>query len=599
MRARKIYESPDTVSLPNLEYNKYGEDINSDEDLSPYYGDSDAHPFWIEGGEVVLGKASSTHPFISRSESFEGRLWKDRKIISFWKYPDVDQFIDIIDQLSNKLKKIYRESFDILNDPDWKVEVLPDRKWSDSDKGDFKTQLIPVMDYVGSEQRSEEDLAQNHIKSPLLKTKKYIPGFGSSSPRYRANRIWQMAAPIGESKIVREDLRFERGQDPKSAIGLGIEGAISRIKKEIGWQIKNSAFDGPGSLHFRSKDLYEIWKSGASLERSAIKKILEEFLSGKKKWRDNFQRFDIFEMLNETGLLWDPKYMFPTPNNASMIWRIDVNKFYEFVYEYWTPNQLYSAGINMEDPEILKKAIKLGATNLHIGGTTPFVIAAERGDYDLMKDLLNKSPNSPGESSREAKRYKDKFNEQDISNAPIKIAAKRGFFNIVRLLMNDPRVDPSAANNFALRWSFHEGHEEVARLLLKDPRVRNKVDLLPKTKLDELKERGLLESVNFIRGKDPKSTMKIGVSSDELKVYRCGHCGNITDEYGYIIPEGDPEYQRSVDIINKMDDKSTVRTFCDECQYEQEMEAQAEEERRREEEEQERWRWDQEDDERY
>jgi hypothetical protein len=41
----------------------------------------------------------------------------------------------------------------------------------------------------------------------------------------------------------------------------------------------------------------------------------------------------------------------------------------------------------------------------------------------------------------------------------------------VALLLADPRVDPAASDDRALRWAAHFGHAEVARLLLADPRV--------------------------------------------------------------------------------------------------------------------------------
>ena len=50
-------------------------------------------------------------------------------------------------------------------------------------------------------------------------------------------------------------------------------------------------------------------------------------------------------------------------------------------------------------------------------------------------------------------------------------AAKRGDINNVRLLLADPRVDPAARNNDAIRWASGNGHSEVVKLLLNDPRV--------------------------------------------------------------------------------------------------------------------------------
>ena len=45
---------------------------------------------------------------------------------------------------------------------------------------------------------------------------------------------------------------------------------------------------------------------------------------------------------------------------------------------------------------------------------------------------------------------------------------------MVKLLLQDPRVDPSDRNNGAIRLAHQNGHVEVVKLLLQDPRVKNK-----------------------------------------------------------------------------------------------------------------------------
>jgi hypothetical protein len=542
-------------------------------------------------------------------------------------------------------------------------------------------------------------------------------------------------------KLVSESLaNFQRGQDPMTAIGIGIKAAIRRIKEEIDWKIEDCRWKGPGRLSFHTWKLKDIYKEGSDLERTAVKKILEEFLSGKKKWRENQGGAVMSELLAKTDLLWDAQYMWPNSNNVDSVRYIDPKKFDTFISKYWKPNQIYGAGVKHEIADLMKKGILAGATNLEIGGSQPFITAAEWGDLELMKLLLEKSPNDPAGMTKDEKRYNT--GSKDFSNAPIRIAAKKGYIDIVKLLMKDPRVDPSAGNNFALNWSFHEGHKEMAILLLTDKRVRDKIDLMPKTRQRDLRAAGLIESVNFQRGMDPldslnigmneetisalvdkligtvdkeivedyieelaerkggafeiyldysdkerlyhtvkivgeknikckgfefedapdnvlnnyddsdiwdylfkrkiqplldkgwslwrqeengeytdfvlikyrpdrkkisegknfqrgvdpKKSMSIGKNSEDLKVYRCGECGNITDSHGYVLDGEDPKYLESADIISRMGDSTTIRTFCEECrQYQENMEYQLEEERRREEEE-ESCRWSQEQD---
>jgi hypothetical protein len=56
-------------------------------------------------------------------------------------------------------------------------------------------------------------------------------------------------------------------------------------------------------------------------------------------------------------------------------------------------------------------------------------------------------------------------------NQAIHLASRNGHLEVVRLLLTDPRVDPSALNNYAIYWASYNGHAEVVRLLLTDPRV--------------------------------------------------------------------------------------------------------------------------------
>jgi len=205
-----IFESPDMIPK-DLQYLATGEplfmldDFLSDEDndkkLLAHYDNIDAHPFWVEDGNIEIKLARKYHlEYVRRlPNSYSGRLWKDSKIISFWQYPDVKTFNWIITELSRLLSHYYKEKIDIYNDG-WLVEVIPFDKWHNDDEA-FTSELVSVNDYKGSSQRNPKDLEQEHNISPLLKQKKFRKGWGSDSKRYRDNRIWNMAAPIGESKI--------------------------------------------------------------------------------------------------------------------------------------------------------------------------------------------------------------------------------------------------------------------------------------------------------------------------------------------------------------------------------------------------------------
>ncbi len=48
---------------------------------------------------------------------------------------------------------------------------------------------------------------------------------------------------------------------------------------------------------------------------------------------------------------------------------------------------------------------------------------------------------------------------------------KNGHIEVVNILLEDSRVDPSAKDNYASRWASYYGHIEVVNRLLEDPRV--------------------------------------------------------------------------------------------------------------------------------
>ena len=172
-------------------FNKYKlitEDPDSFYDGDSYiqYGDQDARPFFVDVDQnhtqvekIYVGDYCSTHGSISylgKNKAYAGRLWDDSKIISFWVYPSINLFKQIINALEDKLElKIFNN--------DWRVEVIK------TDEGDIKvkefrergdyydeyffrgnedeenfsgdSEIIPVEEYAGSENVPEEKQIQH------------------------------------------------------------------------------------------------------------------------------------------------------------------------------------------------------------------------------------------------------------------------------------------------------------------------------------------------------------------------------------------------------------------------------------------------------
>ena len=58
----------------------------------------------------------------------------------------------------------------------------------------------------------------------------------------------------------------------------------------------------------------------------------------------------------------------------------------------------------------------------------------------------------------------------DLNKIFIKNCSK---IETVRFLLRDSRVDPSAEDNYAIKWSSENGHTEIVKLLLESSKINN------------------------------------------------------------------------------------------------------------------------------
>jgi hypothetical protein len=206
-----ITENPDTVYYHNSEF------CVSDNDAIGFICDisSDFKEiikiFITEPGNYHSNLGSRKLPDGTRESStnlgYKGRLWSDAKIISFWVYPNPVLFKKIIKLLEEKTDlKIFNNG--------WKIEVVT------NDSGDFRIDkedneeedamyysnrkqydtkdFIPVEEYVGSDDVSEEDMATHLLswqEKEKRKKEKGVKGFGSAKTAWDKphNIKWRQA----------------------------------------------------------------------------------------------------------------------------------------------------------------------------------------------------------------------------------------------------------------------------------------------------------------------------------------------------------------------------------------------------------------------
>jgi hypothetical protein len=180
------------------------------------YSDGNTYPFGYYNDEFYIGSEAKTHGSMDIELSKEdldsgevlrvlmkypGRIWIEKKTISFWEYPSKNGFKELIKELEEKLEtKIWNNGFkveliEIIDyDPNEEYEYDPleigsingvgyDGVHNSEEKVKTKFIFIPIEEYEGEMFKIKGINTKQHIESPLTKQMKFIKGFGSDSPK--------------------------------------------------------------------------------------------------------------------------------------------------------------------------------------------------------------------------------------------------------------------------------------------------------------------------------------------------------------------------------------------------------------------------------
>lgn len=201
MRAKFIFENPNAIIPPDVWEKKKDQSSYTPKPIE--YDSEGVIPFGFYGSSntLIIGTKNQAHMDLlkkaykkgiiaSRNELEErgdntGRLFTKQKVITFWNFPkDYNELVNVLKELEKETK------LNILNDPEWKVEIPAGEFKEEIDKkgswGSWKPRIgqikyIPIDQYKGGYKRSEAELGQEHIKSPLHK-KKRTPWINTKKP---------------------------------------------------------------------------------------------------------------------------------------------------------------------------------------------------------------------------------------------------------------------------------------------------------------------------------------------------------------------------------------------------------------------------------
>ena len=129
----------------------------------------------------------------------------------------------------------------------------------------------------------------------------------------------------------------------------------------------------------------------------------------------------------------------------------------------------------------------------------PFIQAVRNGNLEKIKLLLSDPRIDPSA----------------FNNHAIQWASFHGFTEIVKLLLSDPRVDPSIDDNYPIVWAVRNGHPEIVKLLLSDPRINLSItDIRDAADSDYTEVVKLLLSDSRVNWRDIDEEIKIRLLKD-------------------------------------------------------------------------------------
>lgn len=133
------------------------------------------------------------------------------------------------------------------------------------------------------------------------------------------------------------------------------------------------------------------------------------------------------------------------------------------------PNELFAAGVKRKDTNLMKSALRKGATNANFLKGEAMMIAIGENDLQLGKMLLKHPKYSPTMGGRTQMSF-------GSDQAPLIKAATTNKPEFVKLLLKDKRVDPTTADFRALKLAINNKYWDVVEILVRNDKILDRLD---------------------------------------------------------------------------------------------------------------------------
>lgn len=267
---KKIEESPDWVEVP----------IPNTGNVKRLTSWSEGYSFGYYKQKLYISGQGKTHGYLADTIGMEyagkepryifkyaGRIWPDKKLISFWTYPETDtKMKKIADDIDKEFDRMYSKKLHVWND--FQMDIIVNKKDNSKIYKKFPTptgeirkgqeiKIIPVRMYQSSLQRSPEELQIPHVMTPMDKFRKgikiYAPGFGAEKRYILPSKY---ADKIGKGYNIKDIPAFIHHQIQRTSDGIIklkslVENTIAKVSKDINVKIDIDKTVHAGQRQFR------------------------------------------------------------------------------------------------------------------------------------------------------------------------------------------------------------------------------------------------------------------------------------------------------------------------------------------------------------